>query len=59
MSEYPLPAVVIEPEQPATASVIWLHGLGADGYDFEPVVPQLGLAQHQYALSFPMPPTAR
>ncbi|MDX8401582.1 MAG: carboxylesterase [Mariprofundaceae bacterium] len=25
------------------ASVIWLHGLGADGHDFEPVVPELGL----------------
>lgn len=25
------------------ATVIWLHGLGADGHDFEPVVPQLGL----------------
>ena len=25
------------------AAVIWLHGLGADGYDFEPVVPELGL----------------
>jgi phospholipase/carboxylesterase len=25
------------------AAVIWLHGLGADGHDFEPVVPQLGL----------------
>lgn len=24
-------------------SVIWLHGLGADGHDFEPVVPHLGL----------------
>ncbi len=23
------------------ASVIWLHGLGADGYDFEPIVQQL------------------
>lgn len=23
------------------ASIIWLHGLGADGYDFEPVVQQL------------------
>src|SRR5210317_78553 len=23
------------------AAVIWLHGLGADGHDFEPVVPQL------------------
>src|SRR5574342_1417723 len=26
--------------QPQSA-VIWLHGLGADGHDFEPVVPQL------------------
>ncbi|MCG6952668.1 MAG: alpha/beta hydrolase [Betaproteobacteria bacterium] len=25
------------------ASVIWLHGLGADGYDFKPVVPLLSL----------------
>ena len=25
-------------------SVIWLHGLGADGHDFEPIVPYLGLA---------------
>ena len=27
------------------AAVIWLHGLGADGHDFEPIVPELGLAQ--------------
>jgi phospholipase/carboxylesterase len=27
-----------------TAAVIWLHGLGADGHDFEPIVPELGLA---------------
>jgi phospholipase/carboxylesterase len=27
-----------------TASVIWLHGLGADGYDFDPIVPALRLA---------------
>jgi len=25
-------------------TVIWLHGLGADGHDFEPIVPALGLA---------------
>ncbi|WP_038247243.1 alpha/beta hydrolase [Ghiorsea bivora] len=25
------------------ATVIWLHGLGADGFDFQPIVPQLGL----------------
>ena len=28
-----------------TACVIWLHGLGADGNDFAPIVPQLGLSQ--------------
>jgi phospholipase/carboxylesterase len=38
-----LPAVTIEPESAARASVIWLHGLGADGHDFEPIVPYLGL----------------
>jgi phospholipase/carboxylesterase len=27
-------------------SVIWLHGLGADGHDFEPVVPELKLPKH-------------
>ena len=27
-------------------TVIWLHGLGADGHDFEPIVPELNLAVH-------------
>ena len=27
------------------ASVIWLHGLGADGHDFEPIVPELRLPE--------------
>ena len=27
-------------DQP-TAAVVWLHGLGADGHDFEPIVPYL------------------
>ena len=25
------------------SAVIWLHGLGADGHDFAPIVPELGL----------------
>ena len=37
-------AVIIQPPAVADASVIWLHGLGADGHDFEPVVPHLGAA---------------
>lgn len=36
------PPIIIEPPEPATAAVIWLHGLGADGSDFEPIVPELG-----------------
>lgn len=40
-----LPAVVIEPSTKATASVIWLHGLGASGHDFEPIVPELQLPE--------------
>lgn len=39
----PLATVTIEPREAALASVIWLHGLGADGHDFEPIVPQLKL----------------
>jgi phospholipase/carboxylesterase len=31
-------------KQPVTASVIWLHGLGADGYDFANIVPELKLS---------------
>lgn len=33
--------IIIEPEKNANASVIWLHGLGADADDFIPVVEQL------------------
>ena len=38
-----LECIEIEPGQPAQASVIWLHGLGASGHDFEPIVPELQL----------------
>ena len=31
------------PAGPHRATVIWLHGLGADGHDFEPVIPALRL----------------
>jgi len=36
-------AVIIEPRERHKASIIWLHGLGADGHDFEPIVPDLNL----------------
>lgn len=35
--------VLLEPRGPARATVIWMHGLGADGYDFVPLVPELRL----------------
>lgn len=40
-----LPCIEIEPQTPATASVIWLHGLGASGNDFAPIVPELHLPE--------------
>lgn len=36
-------AVVLAPDRTPIASVIWLHGLGADGYDFVPIVEELRL----------------
>jgi phospholipase/carboxylesterase len=38
-----LSCIEVEPSIEATASVIWLHGLGADGHDFEPIVSELNL----------------
>ncbi len=35
--------IEIETGPKPSAAVIWLHGLGADGHDFEPIVPELGL----------------
>ena len=36
-----LPAIEIEPPTDASASIIWLHGLGASGDDFAALVPEL------------------
>jgi len=36
--------IEIETGKNPVASVIWLHGLGADGHDFEPIVPELRLS---------------
>lgn len=38
-----LPCVELATGDAPVASIIWLHGLGADGHDFEPIVPALGL----------------
>jgi phospholipase/carboxylesterase len=41
MTTAPLTSVEVETGPKPCASVIWLHGLGADGHDFEPAVPAL------------------
>lgn len=38
-----LECVTVNADLPTCATVIWLHGLGADGYDFANIVPQLNL----------------
>ncbi|WP_086933987.1 alpha/beta hydrolase [Agarilytica rhodophyticola] len=38
-----LPCEIIETDNDVDASVIWLHGLGANGHDFVPIVPELQL----------------
>lgn len=53
----PLQVVRLEPAAAADASVIWLHGLGADGHDFEPIVPELRLPpEHRIRFLFPHAP---
>ncbi len=51
-----LPAIEIEKPRytPVTASVIWLHGLGADGGDFASLLPQLDLTEN-YGIRFVFP----
>ena len=51
-----LETVIIEPEQPAQGAVIFLHGLGADGHDFEPIVPELGVDDLHLRFVFPHAP---
>ena len=36
--------VEVEPRGTADAAIVWLHGLGADAHDFEPLVPELDLS---------------
>ena len=45
MTSQPLECVEVNPGQGPVASILWLHGLGADGHDFEPIVPELGMPE--------------
>ncbi len=53
-----LPCVEVETGPNPLSSVIWLHGLGADGHDFEPLVPYLGIsADNPTRFVFPHAPS--
>ena len=49
-----LEIVEVETGSSPRASVIWLHGLGADGHDFEPIVPEMDLPE-DVAIRFVFP----
>ena len=51
-----LEAIDLETGRNATTSVIWLHGLGADGHDFEAIVPELDLPEVPIRFVFPHAP---
>jgi len=40
--------VIVNPVQEHHSTIIWLHGLGADGHDFSPVVPSLKLLNTKF-----------
>lgn len=49
--------LILEPTQSADACVIWLHGLGADRYDFLPVAEILQQTLHSTRFVLPQAPT--
>jgi phospholipase/carboxylesterase len=51
-----LDAVEIETGKHPKASIIWMHGLGADGNDFVPLVPELDLPDVPIRFVFPHAP---
>jgi len=52
-----LETIEVETAPNPEAAIIWLHGLGADGHDFEPVVPELVRAgERAWRFVFPHAP---
>jgi phospholipase/carboxylesterase len=49
-----LETIEVETAPKPDAAIIWLHGLGADGHDFEPIVPEL-VARGERAWRFVFP----
>lgn len=56
MQTLALESVIINPSTPAKSSIIWLHGLGADGHDFVDIVPELHLSDCATRFIFPHAP---
>lgn len=57
MTDISLSSVEITPKADPAATILWLHGLGADGYDFEPLARELMLpAQLPVRFVFPHAP---
>lgn len=53
-----LPSVIVEPARQHRTSIIWLHGLGADGHDFEPMASELDLPD-EWGVRFILPHAPR
>ena len=52
-----LETIEVETQPNPSAAIIWLHGLGADGHDFEPVVPEIVRpAERAWRFVFPNAP---
>src|SRR5680860_35196 len=56
MAKEYLSAVELTTGRAPDASIIWLHGLGADGHDFEPIMPELRLEPLAVRFVFPHAP---
>jgi phospholipase/carboxylesterase len=53
-----LETIEVETAPQPNAAIIWLHGLGADGHDFEPIVPELvARGSRAWRFVFPNAPT--
>ena len=52
----PSAPIIVETQENPKYAVIWLHGLGANGHDFEPIVPELGLNDLSIRFIFPNAP---
>ena len=51
-----LETVEVETARSPRAAIVWMHGLGADGHDFEPIVPELELPDVPIRFVFPHAP---